>query len=327
MSNGNDSFDVASMFDSIKDSLKNERKNSGFFKDILKMEPVNTYIVRLVPNIESLKKTFFHYSHHGWKSLATGQYVDAVCPSTWDDRCPICEEMFRLYRKKTEQDKALAKFLNRMDKHLVNAYVIEDPTTPENKGQLKILRFGVRLHEKITAATDGDDAKEFGPRIYDLSEQGCSFKIKVETNKEGSREFTNYSNSRFMAPSAIEGLTPDKIKAIYEGIHNLEEFITVKSYEELKKMLDIHFHCKVEGDAAKKESLKEDNLNMETSAAAAQEAVKKAVEAASEKPAETPKEAPKETPKEAPKEAPKEEPKKTPDRAKIDNLLADLDNI
>jgi hypothetical protein len=309
-------IDITSMFDSIKNSLKMEKRGGGSFKEILKMEPVNTYIVRLLPHLEDTGKTFFHYCHHGWKSFATGQYNDFVCPSTWDERCPICEEMFKLYRTKTEENKKLAKNLNRMDKHLVNTYVIDDPTNKDNNGTVKILRMGIRLYEKVQSATDGDDSSEFGARVYDLSEKGCNFKIKVETNsKDGKSEFTNYSNSRFTSPCAIDGLTPDKVDEIYKSTHKLEDFVgKVRTYDELKKMLDIHFHGKIDGAEVKSKSTvvvnkpaPEDNLDMGTKKTTTEE-----------KPAET--KVVENTP--APTAA-----AATPNKAKIDNLLADLDKI
>ena len=133
--------------------------------------------------------------------------------------------------------------IRRIERHLASFYVINDPSNGENNGQVKILRFGKRIYEKILAATEGDDAKEFGARIFDLSENGCSFRIKVESTVEGKRKFTNYSNSRFTSPCAIDGLTPEKIKGIYEGIFDLKKHIDTKNQSELEKMLKVHLFC------------------------------------------------------------------------------------
>lgn len=237
------SVDIKSMFESIKDSLKDEPKNGGGgFRNILRLQQGNSYLVRLIPNITEPKSTFFHYFHHGWTSNATGQYVDKICPTTFGDRCPICEERFKLYKKGSERDKDLARQIRRLEKHLVNVYVVDDPTNEENNGSTKILRFGVRIKEKFDMAIEGDDADEFGAKVFDLTDNGCNFKIKVESSSEGNRKFTNYNNSRFTGSGAIPGLTPDGIQEIYEGTFDLTEQIEGSTTDDLKAMLKTHLY-------------------------------------------------------------------------------------
>jgi len=59
-------IDIVSMFDSIKESLNNEKGATGAYRNILKFTPGNTYLVRIIPNIKDPKETFFHYFHHGF---------------------------------------------------------------------------------------------------------------------------------------------------------------------------------------------------------------------------------------------------------------------
>lgn len=236
--------DIKSMFDSIKESLNNEKKNTGgSFRDIMKLTVGNTYLVRLIPNVKDPANTFFHYFHHGWTSNETGQYVDAICPTTWGERCPICEERFRLYKKGGDKNKELSKLIRRMEKHFVNIFVVQDPVNEENNNKIKVLRFGIRIKEKFDAAIEGDDAAEFGSRVFDLSENGCNFKIKVESAQDGNKKFSNYNNSRFTAPSAIPSMTPEKMKEVYESIFDLSTYIEKSTTEGLKNMLATHLYC------------------------------------------------------------------------------------
>lgn len=252
--------DVKSMFESIKASLNVEKPSGSSFRNYLKMEVGKTYLVRFIPNITDPKATFFHYSHHGFTSLSTGQYVDATCPRSFGERCTVCEARFKLYKTKVETDRNLAYAIRAHEKHLVNVYVINDPTTPENEGTVKILRFGKRIYDKILAATEGDDADEFGPRVYDLTENGCNFKIKVESSSEGNRKFTNYNNSRFTAPCAVPNMTPEKIKETYENILDLSKVLEMKSESELNAILKEHIFCEggkiAEADAPQKDEKK-----------------------------------------------------------------------
>tara|TARA_R110000765_G_scaffold23312_3_gene58987 strand:- start:184 stop:711 length:528 start_codon:yes stop_codon:yes gene_type:complete len=131
--------------------------------------------------------------------------------------------------------------VKRLEKWLVNVYVIDDPTKPDNNGKVKMLRYGKQLHKIITEGIEGDDAEEFGPRIFDLGSEGVSLKIKVED--QGG--YPTYVSSRFTTAGKIE-VSEDEQKKLYDNVFNLEEVFTLKSYDELKQMLNEHYYCKVE---------------------------------------------------------------------------------
>lgn len=315
---------MQSMFASIKEGLNAEKTGNEALKDFMKMQAGKTYLGRLVPNIKDPKATFYHYSHHGFTSLSTGQYVDAMCLRSFGERCPICETVFKLYKTKKEEDKKLGYSIRSLDKHLVNFYVINDPTTPENEGTVKILRFGKHIHDKILSATEGDDADEFGYKIYDLSENGCNFKIKAESNSDerSKRQYTNYSNSRFTSAGAIPNMTPEKIQEIYTNAFDLTTVLSVKSVDEMIKMLKTHVFC--EGVSAPSKSKESDSNASDDSGDAGDNSAKE--------------DAKKETPKESAKddskaEASKDETNNTPKKAssetndKIKKLLAGLDSL
>lgn len=231
---------TSSMFDSIKSALTKQTENTNTkFKDFLRTEASNTYTVRILPNVKDPNKTFLHYYSYSWKSFADGKLINVVSPTTWNQRDPIAEEGYRIRRSGTEEDKAKAQALNRKENWMVNVYVENDPTKPENNGQIKILRFGRQLNKIIMDAIEGDDAADFGPRIFDLSPAGCSLRIKVE--KQG--DFPTYVSSKFALPKAVVGLDSDSYDEIYGNIFDLESYLTVKSYDELKETLNLHYHC------------------------------------------------------------------------------------
>lgn len=226
-----------SMFQSIKAALaKNEDAGNNTYTEILKTTPGNTYTVRLLPYAQDPSKTFFHYYTHGWVSFANGQYVQALSPSTFGERDPIAEERFRILRTGTEDEKEKVAAIKRAEKFLVNVYVIDDPTNSDNNGKVKLLRYGKQLHKIIMEAIEGEDAEEFGPRIFDLGPNGVSFKIKVENQGE----YPTYVSSRFTSAGKIN-LSEDEQEKIYKGVFDLSKVFTLKSYDELKIMLDEHF--------------------------------------------------------------------------------------
>jgi len=234
---------TSSMFESIKTALTKENTGgANKQRDFLRTEVGNTYTVRLLPNIKDPSKTFLHYYSHGWNSFSTGQLVTLVSPTTWNQRDPIAEERYRILRNGTEEEKEKIKAIVRTERWLVNAYVINDPVNEDNNNKVKILRFGRQLHKIIKDAMEGEEADELGPRIFDLSPKGVNLKIKVE--KQG--DYPTYVSSKFTSPKEIEGLDDDSYDKIYKSVYDLESYISVKSYDELKEMLNTHYFCKSE---------------------------------------------------------------------------------
>lgn len=253
------------MFDSIKDALQKNAVQHGA-KNIMKFEKDKTYTVRLIPNINSPEKTFFHYYTYDWSSFGTGQYTSVLSPTTFGQRCPITETKFRILRSGTDEEKDKANLLRRNERWLINAYVIDDPTNPENNGTLKIIRYGKQLHKIISDAIDGEGSEDFGPRIFDLSENGVNFKIKCE--QQG--DYISYVSSKFTMPRKIDGLTEAKAEDIYKSAFDLSSIVSTKSHDELLEVLDDHFFGKstllVEKKAPQKETSSFDGFEEKSSA-------------------------------------------------------------
>ena len=228
-----------SMFASIKDALTKEG-SSNKTADILRTKPGNSYEVRLLPNVDDPSKTFYHYFSHGWTSFSTGQYVTALSPMTWGDRDPISEYRLNVFRNGSPEEKAKSDAIFRRENWLVNVYVVNDPDDPENNDTVKILRFGKQLHKIIMEGITGEDSDQFGEKIFDLSEAGCTFRIRCD--KQG--DYPTYVSSKLLYPTKIDGMTDSRAKEVYDSCHKLDETFRAKTYDELKQMLDEHFHCK-----------------------------------------------------------------------------------
>jgi hypothetical protein len=96
----------------------------------------------------------------------------------------------------------------------------------------------------------GEEAVDFGPRIFDLSSKGCNFRIKVE--KQG--DYPTYVSSKFALPKEIPGIEEEDIKEIYSKTFDLESFVTMKENDEIKQLLDEHYYCIESGDSDTSES-------------------------------------------------------------------------
>jgi len=230
-----------SMFQSIKDALSKPEASNGTYNEIMKTTPGNTYTVRLLPAANDPKNTFFEYITHGWESFATGQYVQAMSPQTFGERDPIAEERFRTLRTGSEDEKEKVKAIKKIVKYLVNVYVVDDSSNPENNGKVKLLRYGKQLQKIILDAISGDDADEFGPRIFDLGPEGVNFKIKCESQGD----FPTYVSSRFTSSPKLK-LSDEERDEIYKNTYDLTKVFSVKSYDELKQMFNEHYLCKTD---------------------------------------------------------------------------------
>jgi hypothetical protein len=256
-------YNTNTMFESIKNSLQKEEKKGGGFRDIMSLKPGNTYTLRLIPNINDPSETFFHHFSHGWTSFLTGSYTSALSPMTFGERDPIAEERYRVNRVGSEAEKEKMKAVRRSEQWLARVWVIDDPTTPENNGKVKMIRYGKQIDKIIKDAIQGEGAEEFGARIFDLTKAGVNFKIKVEKQTD---TFPTYTSSRFTTANNDLKLSEAQIEEILTTAHAapLKETIPLKSYDELKKMLDEHFYCKTEAGEkedgpSEKEILKEIN--------------------------------------------------------------------
>jgi hypothetical protein len=149
-------------------------------------------------------------------------------------------------RTGTESEKEKIKAIGRSEKWLVNVYVVNDPVNPDNNGKVKILRYGKQLQKIIKDAIDGEEAEDFGPRIFDLSPNGVNLRVKVE--KQG--DYPSYVSSKFSMPVAIADLDDAKAKKVYDSVHDLTRVFTLKSYDELRIMLNEHYYCNVVKDEA-----------------------------------------------------------------------------
>lgn len=230
----------AAMFDSIKAALNKGNESSGQFTNIMKFPAGHTYTLRLIPNVDDPKKTFYHHWVHGWNSEATGTYMSYIGLQTFNERDPINELRWKLFKEWREanpgvDNKEYKGAIQQKEQWLVNVYVIDDPNAPENNGTVKILRMGPQLKEIIDAALEGVRADELGYDIFDLTKPH-DFKIVAEK----SGQFTTFKSSFFTTKSKTE-FTEEEIDEIHGSIHDLEQIYPIKTAEELEEILNEHF--------------------------------------------------------------------------------------
>jgi len=143
----------------------------------------------------------------------------------------------------TDAAKAKARLLKQKTTHYVNVYVINSPTSPEDNGKVKILRYGAELDKIISAAITGEDAAEFGKRVLDLSKNGLDLRISAKLKGVGKDAMPTYASSRFITTPNDLGLSPERIQEILDSAHDLLALVPErKSAEESQKLLNDHYY-------------------------------------------------------------------------------------
>lgn len=249
----------ASMFAKIKDSLAKAPTSSGSFANIMKFPAGKTYTLRLIPNFtdDDEDKTFWAHEVHNWKSLSDGSFVSALSLKTFGEKDPISNLRWKLWKEwkaanPGKENKEYEGVIQSKQQWFANVLVLDDPETPENNGQVKIIKIGPQLKEIIDIATIGNRSDEFGAAIFDLSKNGADFKIVAE--KQG--EYTTFKNSFFTLKTKFD-LDEAEVDELYTKLHDLEAIIPVKTEDELKALLDEHYYCGSGEDApAEKEERK-----------------------------------------------------------------------
>ena len=235
-------IDYDALLNQIVDSQKKTADNV-YSKNMLKTDTIgNTIIGRLIPNLNDRDHTIVKYFHHGWKSVSKqGFNLFFLCPSTVGERCPICTQSIKMWKSGNPHLVEQSKLIRRRENKLINFYVISDLKEPKNNGTLKILRYGMQIETKIKMATEGVDKAIYGKRVFRLDEEGCNFRIMCEQNSQKKDAWPTYTNSGFLPPSKIDGMTEEKQKEILASVFDLTKQFELKSYSEIESELQKHF--------------------------------------------------------------------------------------
>lgn len=220
----------------FKKMQENYNKEVSVTGNYLKLVPGNIYTIRLIPRDD--EHLTYQYFKHAFRSVSSGKFVNIMCPTTTGDPCPFCSKRFELWdmyvKTKDERYKDLTKPVRRTDRHLVNVYVIDDPSNPKNNGTVKLMEYGRggTIDNCIEQAVTGMMKDEQGWRICDLSPDGMNMQIQVSKNNGGYNEYV----AMFKSASALPNVTD--IDKLYAQAIDLTKIPVVKTNDEIKHLLE-----------------------------------------------------------------------------------------
>lgn len=190
-------------------------------------------VIRFLPAPAGEDNPFVRVFSHGFKG--PGGWLIDNCPTTLNEKCPVCEENTVLWNSGVDSNKKIVSERKRKLNFISNIYVVRDPSNPSNEGKVFLFKYGKKIYDKINNAMypEFEDEKAVNP--FDMWE-GADFKLKIR-KVEGYR---NYDKSEF--DSAAPLLDDDaKLEKIWQSEHSLAQFVDkkeFKSYDELKDRMN-----------------------------------------------------------------------------------------
>lgn len=226
------------LFGKFKEKKKEENESGGFQRrsEVVWKTPERgtvsnpkTYELRFLqdPKGEFYKEYFYHMFRVGESWFFT------LCPKTYNmsNFCPTCSATLKLYTGNAA-DKSQASGLKRKAKYVANAFIVKDPRDSEidveeekSSGKVKIYEFPDKVQKKLRSEII-DENEGYGVRIFDPSEEGYNFILKVGSTKKdpNGKEWPDYDASSFSRKASPIG-TESEIEAIMNSRFDLNTYI------------------------------------------------------------------------------------------------------
>lgn len=205
-------------------------------------------VIRFLPAIDPKGDVenvpFVRYYLHSFQGPTGLWLVNEMCPTTKGNKCPICEYNRSLWNSGSELKKKESSRQKRQLKYISNVYIVMDPATPENEGQVRLFKYGQKIWKKLDAFMHPSFPGDVAGQPFDLGndpdEPGCSganFTLRIRSGAEGRR---NYDESSFLP---IGYLTEDKklLARIQKELHPLQPFVddsVFNDYKTIKEKLN-----------------------------------------------------------------------------------------
>lgn len=232
------------------EELKNHSKESGeatvaaTTKQVSKKDPrfweptikdkdtkISSAVIRPISCVASEKQNVVVITSHFLKR--NGKNYSFACPKTINGRCPVCES----YWSKPYGQRDVT--LRPKKKWLMNIYVVDDRSNPENNGKVFLWAAPKTIWDKIEAARNAEYKEEKVDNIFDMWE-GASILVRTK-DKAG---FINYEDSTIRPADALFKDLPEndpKYIEVAMKAYPLSEFVTpsaFKSYSEIESILN-----------------------------------------------------------------------------------------
>ena len=253
----------SSSMDKLTSALDKMSQKGGYSKDERFWEPTvdsagNGYaVIRFLdaPAVDGEDGLpWVQVFNHGFKG-PSGSWLIDNCPTTLNQKCPVCEYNSTLWNSGIEANKKIASEQKRKLSYISNILVVKDAANPANEGKVMLYKYGKKIHDKITEQIKPQFEDEKAVNPFNFWE-GANFKLKIR-KVEGYR---NYDKSEFEGVTALFDGDDAEIEKVWKASHSLQEFVAAtefKSYDELKTRLDTVLGVNGSSGGARRQSAEE----------------------------------------------------------------------
>lgn len=147
------------------------------------------------------------------------------CPTTIEEKCPVCEGNNVLWNSGIEANQAIVRIRKRKLHYIANVLIVSDPAKPENDGKVKLFKFGKKIFDKVYEKMHPEFPDEVAFSPFDLWD-GANFKLKIRRVDD----YRNYDKSEFATQSPISD-SDEKLESIWKQEHSLKEFLDKKNFK------------------------------------------------------------------------------------------------
>jgi len=255
--------------------VEKENKGQGGGADERLWKPVmdksgNGYaVIRFLPAPNGEDLPWVKMFSHAFQGPG-GWYIENSL-TTIGKQDPIGELNRELWNSGNDSDKETVRKQKRKLSFYANIYVVKDPANPQNEGQVFLYKFGKKIFDKIMDAMQPEFEDETPINPFDFW-QGANFKLKLAK----VAGYWNYDKSEFAAPSPLLD-DDDALESIWNKEYSLAELVApdqFKSYEDLKKRLDMVLGKKAKAAAAE-ETEYDDYASVEQKRVSEEDALRK----------------------------------------------------
>ena len=222
----------------VKEVEKMENKGGGADERIWKPEMDKTgngyAVIRFLPAPDGEDLPWVKLFSHAFQGPG-GWYIENSL-TTIGGKDPIGELNRELWNTGNESDKDTVRKQKRKLSFYANIYVVQDKANPQNEGKVFLYKFGKKIFDKIMEAMQPEFEDETPINPFDFW-QGANFKLKLKK----VAGYWNYDSSEFGRVSPLLD-DDDAMEALWKKQYSLTALTAAdqfKSYDELKKRLDM----------------------------------------------------------------------------------------
>ena len=136
-------------------------------------------IIRFLPPSDGESTPWVRLFTHGFQGPG-GWYIENS-RTTINEKDPVSEFNSSLWNNGTDAGKDQARKQKRRLEYYSNILILEDPANPANNGQVKLFKYGKKIHEKITDIMSPEFADETPVNPFDLVKNILGESVKTLT--------------------------------------------------------------------------------------------------------------------------------------------------